>query len=116
MTMIIMCDMAGFVPHHRQVATSRGIDVDAGIRDLLEALWAAGMETEFSCEGGPSAPAHVCFSRISDAYRFAGAIDDAAITEGARHAWVDFPSARIAAATEHWTRSRERRDLDVLVR
>ena len=34
---------------HRQVAASNGVEVDEGIRDLLEALWSRGMATEFSC-------------------------------------------------------------------
>jgi hypothetical protein len=52
---------------HRQVAASNGVEVDEGIRDLLEALWSRGMATEFSCQGEHGELAHICFARAADA-------------------------------------------------
>lgn len=61
---------------HQQVRASRAT-VDREIVDLLEAIWAAGMETQFSCQGGglsgsESAPASITFSTVDDALRFMG--------------------------------------------
>lgn len=39
-------------PPHRQVEVN-GIEVDEGIKGLLVALWASGIETQFSCQGEP---------------------------------------------------------------
>lgn len=41
-----------FPEPHPQVAVD-GIEVDAGLRDLRVALWALGLETQFSCQGHP---------------------------------------------------------------
>jgi hypothetical protein len=97
-----------YVPVHRQVHTSIGVEVDAGIRDLLEALWVHGFRTEFSCQGGETGEragvsAHICFARIADAVRFAEGPGDLVITEGERRAWVDFPAAQIESLTRYWT-------------
>ena len=92
-----------YVPTHRQVHTSVGVQVDEGVRDLLEALWTHGMRTEFSCQGGESGVAHICFSTLSDAARFAAGPGDLEITAGERRAWVDFPAAQIDALTRYWS-------------
>lgn len=42
---------------HRQVTVHRdgqAVQVDEGIADLIRALWAAGIDTEYSCQGGQS--------------------------------------------------------------
>ena len=95
-----------YVPTHRQVHTSIGVEVDEGIRELLEALWAHGMRTEFSCQGGEAGMAHICFSDLADAVRFAAG--DLQVTAGERRAWVDFPASRIDALTRHWSECRLR--------
>jgi len=41
---------SGLMPQHKQVPTTRGIMVDAQLKDLLEALWQKGMETVNSCQ------------------------------------------------------------------
>lgn len=92
-----------YVPTHRQVHTSIGVQVDEGIRDLLEALWAHGLTTEFSCQGGEAGVAHICFSSLSDAARFAAGPGDLEITAGERRAWVDFPAEQIDALSRHWS-------------
>lgn len=97
-----------YVPTHRQVHTSIGVQVDEGIRDLLEALWGHGLATEFSCEGGDAGIAHICFSKIADAIRFAAGPGDLEITAGERRAWVDFPSSQIGVLTRHWSECRLR--------
>jgi serine/threonine-protein kinase RIO1 len=60
----------GAATAHRQVAASNGVEVDEGIRELLEALWTRGMITEFSCQGEHGKLAHICFARTADARRF----------------------------------------------
>lgn len=56
---------------HKQVQTSR-VPVDAELAELLECLWAAGIETQFSCQGSDHRPssAHIVFASIDDAMRF----------------------------------------------
>jgi ribosomal protein L28 len=87
---------------HRQVAASIGVEVDEGIRDLLEALWSRGMETEFSCQGDHDSLAHICFTHAADAWRFMEAPGDFLITEGETRAWVDFPAHLTAELTQYW--------------
>ena len=87
---------------HRQVTASNGVEVDDGIRDLLEALWRRGMVTEFSCQGEDGELAHICFARAADAWRFMEAPGDFLITEGRTRAWVDFPAQLIVALTHYW--------------
>jgi hypothetical protein len=87
---------------HRQVAASNGIEVDDGIRDLLEALWSCGMSTEFSCQGDVNGLAHICFSCAADARRFVEAPGEFFITVGESRAWVDFPAHLIDELTEYW--------------
>lgn len=99
---LVSVPTSGFRPAHRQVCTSIGVEVDEGIRDLLEVLWAHGMGTEFSCQGNAAGTAHICFARISDAMRFAAGPGDLEVTAGERRAWVDFPAADIDALTRHW--------------
>jgi hypothetical protein len=88
---------------HRQVAASIGVHVDEGIRDLLEALWSRGMETEFSCQGDHDGLAHICFTRAVDARRFMTAPGEFLITVGESRAWVDFPAHLIADLTRYWS-------------
>jgi hypothetical protein len=86
----------------RQVAASIGVDVDEGIRDLLEALWSRGMKTEFSCQGDRDGLAHICFTRAVDARRFMTAPGAFLITVGEARAWVDFPAHLIADLIRYW--------------
>jgi hypothetical protein len=72
---------------HRQVPTSReGVQVDAGMAGLIEALWAAGVDTQFSCECAvdlqPSGDvaqgtALVVFATLEGAYRFVAGVSEA---------------------------------------
>jgi hypothetical protein len=88
---------------HRQVTASIGVDVDEGIRDLLEALWSRGMVTEFSCQGDHGQLAHICFARAADAYRFIEAPGEFLITVGESRVWVDFPAHLIVELTRYWS-------------
>jgi hypothetical protein len=88
---------------HRQVTASNGVEVDEGIRDLLEALWSRGMVTEFSCQGERDELAHICFACAEDAWRFMEAPGDFLITEGESRAWVDFPAHLIGELTRYWS-------------
>ena len=88
---------------HRQVVAVNGVEVDEGIRDLLEVLWSRGMLTEFSCQGDHEKLAHICFSRVVDAHRFMGAPGDFLITEGESRAWVDFPADQIGELARYWS-------------
>ena len=88
---------------HRQVRASNGVEVDEGIRDLLEALWCRGMDTDFSCQGAESGFAHICFARAVDARRFAQARPDFEITLGETRAWVDFPAHLIGDLARYWS-------------
>lgn len=67
-------------PDHTQVDVD-GIEVDEGIRDLLVAIWAEGLVTQFSCQGDADrfAPrqgyshlyvAQIVFASIEDAFTF----------------------------------------------
>jgi hypothetical protein len=69
-----------FVANHRQVQASRAT-VDEGMAELLEAVWAAGIDTQFSCQGGPDEedwphPGYIVFPTIGDAVRFLQATAD----------------------------------------
>jgi hypothetical protein len=89
---------------HRQVTASNGVEVDAGIRDLLEALWSRGLVTEFSCQGEHGKLAHICFTRTADARRFTQAPGEFQITVGeSRRTWVDFPAHLIGDLTRYWS-------------
>lgn len=57
-----------FTPVHRQVMSSKGVEVDAGICTLLEALWAQDFVTEFSCQG--ETRGYICFLTEAMADRF----------------------------------------------
>jgi large subunit ribosomal protein L33 len=87
---------------HRQVTASNGVEVDEGLRDLLEALWSRGMSTDFSCQGDDDGIAHICFAYVADAWRFMEAPGDFLITEGEKRAWVDFPAHLIGELTQYW--------------
>ena len=59
---------------HRQVEASRAW-VDEGMVELLEAVWAASIDTQFSCQGGPDEndwmhPGMIMFPTVDDAVRF----------------------------------------------
>ena len=60
---------------HPQVQASRA-KVDEGLAELLEAVWAYGLVTKYSCQGGVSedtgktAQAQIVFSTVADAVRF----------------------------------------------
>lgn len=60
---------------HKQVRSSRG-DVDVELAELLECLWAADIETQFSCQGGDHRisddppDAYIMFASVDDAMRF----------------------------------------------
>lgn len=59
---------------HAQAKASRAT-VDLELVELLECLWAAGFDTQFSCQGdrlpGPSpTPASITFGTLDDAVRF----------------------------------------------
>ena len=72
---------------HRQVSTSRpGVEVDAGMAPLIEAIWDAGIGTQFSCEclldQRPSSDvengaAMVLFDSLEGAYRFLAGLSEA---------------------------------------
>ena len=88
---------------HPQVIASNGVEVDEGIRDLLEALWSHGMVTEFSCQGEQGELAHICFTHAADACRFTQGHGDLLITLGESRAWVDFPPHLIGELTRYWS-------------
>jgi hypothetical protein len=51
------------------------IKVDIGMAPLLQAMWARGYQTQFSCEGGedpngPDQPAHIIFTDEAGGHRF----------------------------------------------
>jgi hypothetical protein len=60
---------------HPQVQASRA-RVDEELAELLEAVWAAGIATQYSCQGGifdetgKPAEAHIVFSTVAGAVRF----------------------------------------------
>jgi hypothetical protein len=93
----------GLAARHRQVVASNGVEVDEGIRDLLEALWSRGMVTEFSCQGDYGQLAHICFTHAADASRFTQGPGDFLITLGESRAWVDFPEHLIGELARYWS-------------
>jgi hypothetical protein len=95
--------IATTTPVHRQVIATNGVEVDEGIRDLLEALWIRGMVTEFSCQGGHGKLAHICFAQLVDAERFVDAPGEFFVTVGETRAWVDFPACLIGPLTRYWS-------------
>lgn len=73
------CRSGKWTPHTQVLATpphpgpyNHNIKVDVGIHDLLQALWAAGMETQFSCQGGAPnhTAAYILFNTYEDAIKF----------------------------------------------
>ena len=65
---------------HPQVLLD-GVEVDAGMASLLDALWGLGIETQFSCQGDPDRyirhqatssvhDAHIVFADLDVAIRF----------------------------------------------
>jgi hypothetical protein len=93
----------GVATAHRQVTAANGVEVDEGIRELLEALWSHGMVTEFSCQGEHGELAHICFARAADARRFMEAPGEFLITVGESRAWVDFPAHLIGDLARYWS-------------
>jgi len=69
-------------PPHRQIETSRGLLIDENITELVEAVWQAGIDTSYSCQGGQAinfendrwrddaVPAYICFPSVDDALQF----------------------------------------------
>lgn len=104
--------MADVGPMHRQVTASNGAEVDEGIAPLLEALWANGMDTEFSCQNFGEDPSwnnrtecpepgvgYIKFTRRSDAQRFAAGPGQCRLEEH----FVRFSSYLIDELTAWWT-------------
>lgn len=111
--------MSGYTSH-AQVMSSRGFEVDYLMLPLLEALWASGIETQYSCQGSVkkrfwqrTEDAYILFETMDDALKFisntfflwadeemrftpAYAIDDE------YRGIVRFPSSRLEQVTEHW--------------
>lgn len=88
-----------WAPEHPQVQTSRGVEVDELIAPLLEALWAEGMRTEFSCQGREKG--HICFVTEADAERFVLATPHAGLTRSGR--WVDVWSNSLRYLARLWS-------------
>lgn len=69
---------------HRQITLRRGgeaLDVDEGLADLLPTLWAAAVNTAYSCQGNPGGDmddpanlAYVAFTSAKDTARFAARV------------------------------------------
>lgn len=93
--------MTMFTPVHTQVDTSLGVQVDAGIAALLEALWAAGLQTEFSCQG--SGRGYICFTSAEAAEVFVSRSVSTEFTIMGR--FVDLPTDSIDYLTELWSRT-----------
>lgn len=64
---------------HQQVRLPGGVEVDAGISDLLIALWELGLRTSYSCEGTSAEgdegvqvgdEAYILFPQATDAFSF----------------------------------------------
>lgn len=53
---------------HKQI-NLKGVEVDEGLVDLLENVWEAGINTQFSCQGGTN-PAMIVFPTVTDGLRF----------------------------------------------
>lgn len=89
-------------PVHPQVVASNGVEVDAGIVDLLEVLWGNGFKTEFSCQGVDGFEAYIGFTSGADARRFVSGVDVYALY-GPGECFVQFGSHQIEAVTEFWS-------------
>lgn len=94
-------------PPHPTVIASNGIPIDEKIHPLMEALWAAGVETRFCCQdfGGPRSggrpgvgSAYIKFASDADAARFSASLSRFYREE----LFVDFPAADLPAVTAHW--------------
>ena len=88
-----------FTPVHRQVETSTGVWVDEGIAALLEALWAEGLPTEFSCQGQEKG--YICFVHEADAVRFVSATPHAGLQRSGR--FVDVWSNSLKYLARLWS-------------
>jgi len=116
-------------PPHPQVEIE-GIEVDEGMRDLLEALWKLGLWTQFSCQGDPEkfAPfqsynrdyaAQIVFDTFDEAVKFTRktaellgpknyteggvVIQTMAPTDGDKvRAEVTFSPVLLPEITQHW--------------
>jgi hypothetical protein len=85
---------------HEQVRLPGGLEVDAGMATLLDALWALGIRTRASCEGTPSTTSND--EDVSAAYVALPAAEDALV--------LFDKSLRAASTGEHMAR------IDVSVR
>ena len=74
---------------HEQVSLPGGVEVDAGMAALLDALWALGLRTSHSCQGTPVTSADD--EAVADAYVAFPALEDALVL---------FDTALRAASTE----------------
>lgn len=95
-------------PPHKTVTASNGSAIDEKLHPLLEALWANGLTTEFSCEdygvarsgGRPGVgSAYIKFATDEDVDRFCASLDRFYREE----LFVDFPTDDIAEITEQWS-------------
>jgi hypothetical protein len=69
-------------PPHRQIQSSRGVLIDEGIAELVEAVWRVGIDTSHSCQGGQAVNfegdrwrdddvrAYILFPTVDDALSF----------------------------------------------
>ncbi|WP_055751324.1 hypothetical protein [Frankia sp. AvcI1] len=69
-------DLATDHPQVTMVYDGRPVQVDEGLAGLLPALWAAGVDTVYSCQGEPGRPgvenlAYLAFPTVGDRVRFA---------------------------------------------
>src|SRR4051812_25476266 len=64
---------------HEQLTLPDGVAVDAGIANLLNALWELGLRTKYSCQGTPAglceeeqagSGAYILFPQATDAISF----------------------------------------------
>lgn len=104
---------------HPQLQASRA-KVDEGLAELLEAVWAYGLVTEYSCQGGmcedtgKTAEAQIVFSTVAGAVRFMRATmirsrchDDQGYPYSVEVSWptgdrfrVGIPSSRVSRDVE----------------
>lgn len=109
---------AGYQPRHQQVQTTFGAFVDVGMAPLLEALWARGLTTMFSCQEQVRRDpddikyAYIAFADNDDAVTFFSETvrtcdlddhyDTVRLESGGHRGWVNFRTDRIDAITKWW--------------
>ncbi|ORW33268.1 hypothetical protein AWB91_09075 [Mycobacterium paraense] len=74
---------------HRQVRAARAL-VDVGLAPLLEAVWQAGIETSYSCEGGADLDGYIAFPSVDDGVRFMTATAARTPHSRFKHLWLTF--------------------------